>query len=155
MELRFREAAKPDLPALVALLVDDDLAGDRDDTDLSLLPIYTRALEEIAAQAGNRVIVAETEIAGHLRLIACAQFAVIPGLARKGMRRAQLEHVRVASDMRGMGVGRRLLAYLIELARAEECGMVQLTADVARSDAHRFYESHGFVGSHKGFKLLL
>lgn len=30
--------------------------------------------------------------------------------------------------------------------------LVQLTSDAARTDAHRFYERLGFIGSHKGFK---
>jgi hypothetical protein len=35
------------------------------------------------------------------------------------------------------------------------CGMVQLTADKTRRDAHRFYESLGFVARHEGMKLEL
>ena len=30
--------------------------------------------------------------------------------------------------------------------------LVQLTSDEARTDAHRFYERLGFVGSHRGFR---
>ena len=33
-----------------------------------------------------------------------------------------------------------------------EASLVQLTSDEARQDAHRFCESLGFVGSHRGFK---
>src|SRR5215212_3990609 len=33
--------------------------------------------------------------------------------------------------------------------------MVQLTTDKRRADAHRFYESLGFVASHEGMKLRL
>jgi len=33
--------------------------------------------------------------------------------------------------------------------------MVQLTADKTRRDAHRFYESLGFVARHEGMKLEL
>jgi hypothetical protein len=33
--------------------------------------------------------------------------------------------------------------------------MVQLTSDAARTDAHRFYERLGYVGSHVGFKYTL
>jgi GNAT superfamily N-acetyltransferase len=43
----------------------------------------------------------------------------------------------------------------IEIARAEGCGLVQLTTDQRRADAHRFYERLGFVASHLGMKLAL
>ena len=36
-----------------------------------------------------------------------------------------------------------------------EYQLVQLTSDVARPDAHRFYERLGFTASHVGFKLQL
>ena len=38
-------------------------------------------------------------------------------------------------------------------ARAAGCAMIQLTTDKSRADAHRFYESLGFVSSHLGMKL--
>jgi GNAT superfamily N-acetyltransferase len=35
------------------------------------------------------------------------------------------------------------------------CAIVQLTTDKGRPDAHRFYETLGFVASHRGYKLAL
>ena len=43
----------------------------------------------------------------------------------------------------------------IQLARERGCGIVQLTTDAARANAHRFYERLGFVASHIGMKLDL
>lgn len=40
-------------------------------------------------------------------------------------------------------------------APALEAGLVQLTSDAARVDAHRFYERLGFTGSHVGFKYTV
>ena len=39
--------------------------------------------------------------------------------------------------------------------RRAEAGLVQLTTDKARPDAHRFYTQLGFVASHEGVKLRL
>ena len=44
------------------------------------------------------------------------------------------------ADRRGGGIGRKLMAYAIELARERGCRIVQLTTDKRRTDAHRFYE---------------
>ena len=155
MEITFREAREADLPAAVALLADDVLGREREDASLPLDPAYLAAFREMQAQAGNRLIVAEAEEGGARRIVGCLQFVVLPGISLKGTRRAQIEGVRVARDLRGAGLGRRLLEHAIALARAEGCGLLQLTANATRSDTHRFYESLGFTASHVGFKLKL
>ncbi|HWB51823.1 MAG TPA: GNAT family N-acetyltransferase [Stellaceae bacterium] len=144
-----RPAERDDLPAIVALLADDPLGATREDP--GDLAVYRRAFDEVAAQAGNMLLVAERagEIAG------CLQFTIIPGLARRGTKRGQIEGVRVAAAARGLGLGERLVRHAIGLGRAAGCGLIQLTSDNSRADAHRFYRRLGFVASHAGFKLAL
>jgi GNAT superfamily N-acetyltransferase len=48
-----------------------------------------------------------------------------------------------------------MMGWAIGEARRRGCGLVQLTTDKARPDAHRFYERLGFVASHQGMKLRL
>jgi GNAT superfamily N-acetyltransferase len=83
------------------------------------------------------------------------QVTYIPGLTYQGGERAQIEGVRVAASHRSRGVGREMIEWAIERARARGCRLVQLTTDKRRADAHRFYESLGFVASHEGMKLRL
>ena len=87
-------------------------------------------------------------------MIGCLQLTIIPGLARQGMKRAQIEGVRVDRHYRGEKVGGKLFEKAIAMARSEQCGMVQLTSDKQRNDAHRFYEKLGFSASHEGLKLI-
>ncbi|MEO0762381.1 MAG: GNAT family N-acetyltransferase, partial [Pseudomonadota bacterium] len=63
--------------------------------------------------------------------------------------------VRVAAIARARGIGRRLVEDAIARARAAGCGLVQLTTDRTRPEAHRFYESLGFEASHLGLKRPL
>ena len=58
---------------------------------------------------------------------------------------AEIESVHVHPDHRGTGVGGALLRDAIDRARGLGCYRVQLTSNVARPDAHRFYERLGFV----------
>ncbi len=83
------------------------------------------------------------------------QLTFIPGLARGGALRGQIEAVRVARSHRGAGLGRAMMNWAITECRARGCGLVQLTTDRSRTDAHRFYDGLGFVPSHVGYKRVL
>ena len=152
-DIAIRPATSADLPAIVALLADDPLGRTRETPD-DLGP-YLVAFDEMAAQGGNVAFVAEREGPAGKEVVGCLQLTVIPGLARRGAKRGQIEGVRVSAACRGLGIGERLIRHAIEAARAAGCALVQLTSDNSRPDAHRFYERLGFVASHAGFKLAL
>ncbi|MBV8776434.1 MAG: GNAT family N-acetyltransferase [Alphaproteobacteria bacterium] len=148
-DITIRPAARDDVPAIAALLAEDPLGRAREDP--GDLAVYLRAFDDVRAQPGNLLAVAERAGA----VVGCLQLTIIPGLSRCGVKRALIEGVRVGAGERGRGLGERLLRHAIGLARAEGCGLVQLTSDKSRRDAHRFYERLGFVASHVGLKLEL
>jgi GNAT superfamily N-acetyltransferase len=150
--IRFRRAVRDDVPAIVALLADDGLGRTREHVADPLPEAYYRAFEEVDASPANELVVAED--AGGA-VVGCMQLTVIPGLSRLGRRRAVVEAVRVAAALRGRGVGAAMMAHAAEWARARGCGLLQLTTDKSRRDAHRFYARLGFVASHEGMKLDL
>ena len=143
-----RRATAADLPALVRLLADDQLGTARDGGDLTP---YRRAFAAIDTDPAQLLVVAEADGA----VVGTLQLTIIPGLARRGALRAQVEAVRVGADRRGRGLGGAMMAWVIEEARRRGCALVQLTTDKRRTDAHRFYERLGFAASHEGMKLLL
>lgn len=149
--LSFRDARRDDLRAIVALLVDDALGRSRDTLGEGLDPGYLRAFEAIEADPNQRLVVAER---GGV-VVGTFQSSYLPGLSRRGMWRAQIESVRVARECRGLGIGEAMMRWAIAQARARGCGLVQLTTDKSRNDAHRFYARLGFVASHEGMKLAL
>jgi GNAT superfamily N-acetyltransferase len=72
-----------------------------------------------------------------------------------GGKTAELESVHVTAARRGQGIGTMLLRAAEDHANAQGCYRVQLTSNVSRFDAHRFYERLGYVASHRGFKKAL
>jgi ribosomal protein S18 acetylase RimI-like enzyme len=145
-----RRAAAADLPAVVALLADDVLGAGREDGGQDLAP-YARAFAAVDADPAHllAVVVSGDEVVGTLQL------SFLPGLSRRGALRAQIEGVRVRADHRGSGLGEALLRWAVAEAGRRRCGLVQLTTDLTRTDAHRFYERLGFLASHAGYKLAL
>jgi GNAT superfamily N-acetyltransferase len=150
-DLTFRRATEADIHTIIALLADDVLGASREAMGADSYPRYLSAFRAIDADANQFLLVVDdgTGIVGTLQL------TCIAGLARGGMKRGQIEAVRVASGRRGEKIGEAMLDWALEKCRAERCGIVQLTTDKSRLDAHRFYDRLGFKPSHIGYKLEL
>ncbi|MGA8365200.1 MAG: GNAT family N-acetyltransferase [Solirubrobacteraceae bacterium] len=146
--LTFRTAIRDDLPSIIALLADDELAENREQVSSGN---YAEAFDAMEAERYNHMLLAEIEG----RIVGALQLVFVPGLSRKGTKRAIVESVRVAADQRGQSVGTALMKEAVRLAREGGCGLVQLDSDTRRSRAHLFYRRLGFVQSHFGFKKSL
>jgi ribosomal protein S18 acetylase RimI-like enzyme len=149
IDLTFRRARRDDIATIVAMLADDPLGATRETLD-DLAP-YEAAFTLVDGNPNQVLVIVER--AG--QVVGTAQVSFMPGLSHRGMWRAEIEAVRVRTGQRGGGVGGALINHCIGLAQERGCGMIQLTSNVRRADAQRFYERLGFVASHTGFKLTL
>lgn len=148
-QFTIERASEADVPALVALLADDVLGSGREAADPAP---YVAAFREIDADP-RQFLVALRDAAG--TLVGTMQLSLIPGLARQGTKRLQVEAVRLGSTTRGTGVGTALFAWAHEYGARHGATLVQLTSDKARTEAHAFYERLGYRATHEGFKLSL
>ena len=145
MTVTFREGVEADVPAVLALLRDDALGATREGAEMEN---YLAAFRRMAAEGNNHLIVGEAEG----RIVVTYQLTFISGLSLRAARRAQLESVRVASDLRGQRIGAAMLADAEARARAAGCVLMQLTMNKSRTDTARFYQRLGFTPSHIGYK---
>ena len=140
-----RAATREDLPAIVRLLADDALGAMRERVEDPLPPAYEKAFAALMAQNGTQIRVREDELGSGPEVVACLQLLLLPGLSRQGMLRAQIEAVRVDARCRGRGLGEKLIEAAIVKARPAGAGLVQLTSEKTRKDAHRFYDRLGVM----------
>jgi ribosomal protein S18 acetylase RimI-like enzyme len=147
----FRTALLADVPAIVALLADDELGSQREIIGTPLDQRYVDAFQAIEADANQRLVV----VADGNEIIGTLQISFIPGIARMGSWRGQIEAVRIAKRRRDSGLGQKMFEWAISECRSRGCSLVQLTTDKSRTDAHRFYEKLGFKASHEGYKITL
>lgn len=146
-----RRARRDDVAAIVAMLADDPLGARREAPGPPLPDRYMAAFDAIDADPNQLLAVADRDGT----VIGTLQLTLTPGLSRQGALRATIEAVRVHASARGQGLGTALIDWAIAQARQRGCVMVQLTSDLSRTDAHRFYRRLGFSQSHAGFKKPL
>lgn len=150
-KLTFREATEQDVERIVEMLADDELGRKRERFEIPLPSSYIKAFREIEKDPNNELVVAcyKDKVVGVL------QITFTPYITYQGGWRATVEGVRIASEVRGKGVGSKMIEWAIHRAKERGCHLIQLTTDKQREDALRFYERMGFQPTHEGMKLKL
>jgi GNAT superfamily N-acetyltransferase len=174
-QTRIRPARESDLEAILQIYAEDDLREARAPTRVTKTPAPEPALPEPALGAATRegsttptdrewcafrAILPDPDNQLHVaelegRVVGTFQLTFMTLLGRGGCQVAQLENVFVRSGTRSRGVGAAMVTWAIEEARRRGALRVQLTSNLERLQAHRFYERLGFRATHKGMKLYL
>lgn len=94
------------------------------------------------------VAVIDTTVVGYLSLH-------IQNLLHHAGRVAEIQEVVVAEALRGFGIGKKLLEQAGKMAKQERCKVLEVTCNVKRKGAHRFYEREGMKKTHYKFTRLL
>lgn len=145
MALAIREARDSDLPALLHLHAQLEKDGRP-----TMTPDQAAAiLASIRSYPDYRIYVAEDErgIAGTFALL------VMDNLAHGGARSGVVEDVVVEVSRRREGIGREMMLYALARCREKGCYKMSLSSNLAREEAHRFYEALGFEKHGYSFKV--
>ena len=146
-----RPAVINDLPEIISLLQNDKLGKNRQLDFHENEETYVQAFENIIQDPYQHLMVLqETE---SQEVIGTLQLSFIQYLTYSGGLRAQIEAVRVNAEYREKGLGKLLVHWAVRKARQEGAHLVQLTSDLQRPEAIKFYENLGFKHSHAGMKL--
>ncbi|MDT4289334.1 GNAT family N-acetyltransferase [Methylomonas sp. MO1] len=137
MEVEISLASVADIPALCRLL------SELFTQEAEFRPDYeaqSRGLTRIIADPniGHIFVVRrDSQIVGMVNLLYTVSTAL-------GERVAWLEDMVVSSDVRGLGVGSRLLEHAVEFARQNGCRRLSLLTDADNLHAQQFYRRQGF-----------
>jgi GNAT superfamily N-acetyltransferase len=143
-----RDARAGDLPRLLELYLQLSESSQYPEDDIRpVTDAHYAALQRIDGDPNVRVLVAEEDgqIVGTLALY------VMPNLSHGGRPFANVENVVVDASQRGTGLGKQLMAEAERIAQEADCYKVGLTSNIKRAPAHAFYETIGYVHTHKGF----
>jgi GNAT superfamily N-acetyltransferase len=138
-----RAAGLDDLPRMLALY------RELRPHDPVLAPDVARnAWARIVSREDIEVVVCEVDAI----LAATCMLATIPNLASGARPFGIIEHVITLASHRRRGFGRRVLEHALASAWSRGCYKVVLLSGAQRDDAHKLYESVGFVGDvERGF----
>ena len=144
-----RKAKISDLNEVISLLNDDSLGSDRESVSKKDKQKYMSAFSELLGSNYFDIFVMEQKG----EVIGFYQIMYLPHISFKGASRAQIESVRIRSDIRGQGLGTQLIRHSIERGRKRGCAVFQLTSNKQRIKAKKFYDKLGLIASHEGYKF--
>ena len=141
-EALIRAASPDDLPGVLELYrhlhpADPPLAPD----------MAGRIWSTLLNSSAMTVVVAET--AG-LVVSSCA-LMIVPNLSRGGRSYGVIENVVTHADYRRLGLGRRVLAYALDVAWQAGCYKVSLATGSKQESTLRFYAGAGFERDSKTY----
>ena len=77
-------------------------------------------------------------------IIGTCSLIIIDNLGHKGAKLAVAESMIISQEYRGQGVGSRLMKFVMEKVKEENCYKLMLSSNKKRIEAHKFYEQLGF-----------
>lgn len=150
-DIGIRDAVRLDIPDIVRLYAADDQELHDLSPSANAFDRYETMFDTICRDERSRLVVAcDSQL-----VVGTYQMTFIPYLLDGGSERALIEAMFVSPDWRGKGVGSALVHHAKSLAIKRGCDMIELTCNRSRGNAHKFYTSAGFEGSHIGFKMTL
>ena len=139
MPLIVRDATPADVPAIAALYADEvrehvntyeyDMP---DDIEMA------RRMQGVL-DAGYPYLVAELDG----RVVGCLATSIMHVLHRPGPV-GRISMMVVEEGLRSQGIGAELVRAAEAWLKQQGCGMIEVTSNVKRTDAHRFYERLGY-----------
>jgi len=150
VQVNIRCAEKRDLPRLVELMKALTITTSQAESEgASSMAEFEKVFEHIESDPKHHLLVVEVDG----KVIGSGDVLVVPNLSHRGLPWAVIENVIVEENMRCQGIARKLIAYMIDLAKGSGCYKIGLSSDKRRSAAHRLYESLGFRQYGLGYRI--
>ena len=78
---------------------------------------------------------------------------IMDNLGHCGAKSGLVEGVAVKHERQGQGIGKQMMEYAMAVCREHDCYKMSLSSNIKREQAHRFYESLGFI--RHGYSYLI
>ncbi len=136
MDFAIHKATREDLPSVLALYAQLGM----DDGEVLPLDKAERIYDRMQAYPDYKLYVALKQglPVGVFALL------IMDNLGHQGASSGVVEDVVVHKDLRGQGIGKRMMDYAVRKCRERGCYKVSLSSNLRREEAHQFYEALGY-----------
>ena len=137
MNVVIRKAKEEDLPSILALLSEVD----EPNQDSISLQKARAIFSQIRSYPNYHIYIAmiEEDVVGTFALL------IMDNLVPNGAPSGIVEDVAVKTAWQGRGIGKRMMQYAMKICKEAGCYKLSLSSNVKRENAHKFYESLGFI----------
>jgi GNAT superfamily N-acetyltransferase len=141
MTVEIREVTQGDLPSVLALYTQLGM----DDGNVLTLDEAKRIFGRMQTYPDYKIYVALKNAlpAGTFALL------IMENLGHRGAPSGIIEDVVVRKDLRGQGIGKKMMDFAMQKCRERGCYKIALSSNMQRTEAHKFYKSlryrlHGY-----------
>lgn len=145
MQITIREAKKEDLPSVLKVYGQQDM----DAGNLLTLEEAEKIYSAFQQYPSYRIYVA---VEGE-KIVGTFALLIMHNLAHLGKKSALVEDVGVLPEFQGHGVGKLMMQFAMEEAKAHRCYKLVLSSNAKRERAHQFYDSLGFDRHGYSFRI--
>ena len=131
-----REATEADLPGILHIYAQPEI----DNGTVLALADARASFRRLQHYPNYHLYVATVEE----RIVGTFALLIMDNLAHLGAPSGVVEDVGVLPAYQGQGIGRRMMAYALDLCKRARCYKLTLSSNLQRTQAHAFYESLGF-----------
>ena len=137
MNVLIRKAKEEDLPSILALLSEVD----EPNQDSISLQKARAIFSQIQSYPNYHIYIAliEEDVVGTFALL------MMDNLVHNGAPSGIVEDVAVRTAWQGRGIGKQMMEYAMKLCKEAGCYKLSLSSNIKRENAHKFYESLGFI----------
>jgi len=137
MNVRIREATEGDLEQILAIYRDAGI----ETRGMQSLESARRVFTRMGSYPAYKVYVAQSDG----RVVGTFALLIMDNLANGGLPSGIIEDVAVLRACQGKGIGKLMMQSALQTCRDHGCYKMALSSNTARTGAHKFYESLGFV----------
>lgn len=146
-DIIMRQATEADLPDILHIYAQPELDNG---TVLALADAHEH-FRRMQRYPNYHLYVATVEE----RIVGTFALLIMDNLAHLGAPSGVVEDVGVLPAYQGQGIGRRMMAYALDLCRGAGCYKLTLSSNLRRVQAHAFYASLGFEQHGLSFRMEL